>query len=98
LTVDLNLIVSHPLKALVPLVCSFPHRCLRNNTTIGLRESSGITDPEDSFPNSRWAIVLLDANGDIAGDMVLPLSSAPAREIIGVRRSYRNAEVTVASL
>jgi hypothetical protein len=54
-------------------------------------KAATLPTPKTLFPNSRWAIVLLDANGDIAGDMVVQLSSAPVKTCNSI--NYRSVEV-----
>jgi hypothetical protein len=88
------------LKALAPLVALFFIAGCATTQPSAYEKAAALPTPDSLLPNSRWAIVLLDANGDIAADMVVQLSSAPVKtcdsgnyrsvEVISERRSDRS--------
>ena len=79
------------MKALVPLVALFLIAGCATTQPSAYEKAAALPTPKTLFPNSRWAIVLLDANGDIAGDMIVQLSSAPVKTCDS--GNYRSVEV-----
>jgi hypothetical protein len=88
------------LKAPAPLIALFLIAGCATTQPSAYEKAAALPTPDSLLPNSRWAIVLLDANGDLAADIVVQLSSAPVKtcdsgnyrsvEVISERRSDRS--------
>jgi hypothetical protein len=84
-------VLTHQLKALVPLIAVFLIAGCATTQPSAYEKAAALPTPDTLLPNSRWAIVLLDANGDIAGDMVVQLSSVPVKTCDS--GNYRSVDV-----
>jgi hypothetical protein len=81
----------HQLKALVLLVaCMLVVGCATTQPS-AYEKAAALPTPNTLFPNSRWAIVLLDEHGQVAGTIVVKLSDAPVKTCDS--GEYRRAEV-----